>query len=91
MQMLVVAMILPSLLLMSPTKAYPALRAGGALFAGVAATGWIMERFFDIQTPVDRLVNAIGQDGVWFASAIVLTSLLCRYLTVVEAHKRTYS
>ena len=91
MQMLVVAMILPSLLLMSPTKAYPALRAGGALFAALAASGWIMERLFDIPTPVDRLVDVIGRHGLWFASAIVLTSLLCRYPTVFEAHKRTYS
>jgi hypothetical protein len=35
MQMIVVAVILPSLILMSSTRAYPFLRIGGALFAGL--------------------------------------------------------
>ena len=85
MQMLVVAMVLPSLMLMSRTKAYPAVRVIGAAFAGAAATGWIMERLFDIKTPVDEVVNAIARHGLWLASAVLLTSLACKALTGYKA------
>jgi hypothetical protein len=48
MQMVVVAAILPSLILMSRTSAYPIFRISGAVFAGVASVGWIVERLFDL-------------------------------------------
>ena len=52
MQMAVVALTLPSLILMSRTRAYPWLRVGGALFAGVASVGWIVERMIGAQGSV---------------------------------------
>jgi hypothetical protein len=41
MQMAVVAATMPSLILMSRTRACPFLRVGGALFALVASVGWM--------------------------------------------------
>jgi hypothetical protein len=38
-QMIVVVAVLPSLMLMSRTRAYPVLRIGGAVFAGMASLG----------------------------------------------------
>jgi len=80
MQMLVVAVILPSLMLMSRTRAYPVLRIGGAVFAGAASLGWIVERIFDIQTPVDRIVDSLARHALWIASTLFLVSLACRLL-----------
>ena len=51
MQLLVVLMVLPSLLLLSSTRAYPVLRIAGASFAGLASLCWIVERVFRISTP----------------------------------------
>ena len=68
MQMLIVAMILPSLMLMSRTRAYSALRIGGSVFAAIAAVGWIMERLFGIQTPVDVIVNAVARHAASIAA-----------------------
>lgn len=79
MQMLVVVMILPSLLLMSRTRAYSSLRIGGAVFAAIAAVGWIMERLFEIQTPVDTIVNAVARHAVSLAALLCVASLGCRY------------
>ncbi|MDT7815387.1 MAG: hypothetical protein QOJ42_5303, partial [Acidobacteriaceae bacterium] len=56
MQVAVVAAILPSLLLMSRTRAYPFLRSFGAFCAGVASMGWIADRIWNVQSGVDVVV-----------------------------------
>jgi len=80
MQMIVVAVILPSLMLMSRTRAYPVIQVGGAVFAGVASLGWIVGRLLDIPTPVDTIVEAIAHHALWAAAGLFLVSLACRYL-----------
>jgi HupE / UreJ protein len=77
MQLIVVAATIPSLVLMSRTRAYPFLRIGGALFAGVASLGWIAERLLGVHSPVDVLVNSVAQHGVWIAVGLFLLSLVC--------------
>jgi hypothetical protein len=77
MQMLVVATLLPSLLLMSRTREYSYFRAGGAVLAAVTSLGWTVERIFDGATPVDTVVNALARHGLWIAVALFLTSLAC--------------
>ena len=79
MQMIVVAVILPSLILLSRTRAYPILRIGGAVFAGAASVAWIVERLLDIETPVDIIVNALARHAHWIAVALFLISLACRF------------
>ena len=75
MQLLVVAAILPSLMLMSGSRAYTIFRTGGAVFAGAASVGWIVERLFDVEMPVDPIVNALAHRAVWIAAALFLTAL----------------
>ena len=53
MQLIVVAATMPSLVLLSRTRAYPVLRIGGGLFAGCASTGWIIERLL-VRTKLGR-------------------------------------
>ena len=79
MQLLVVALIMPSLLLLSRTRTYSKLRVGGAIFAGVASSAWIAERVFGVQTPVDKVVNGLAQTGVWGAAALLALSLGATY------------
>lgn len=87
MQMLVVAAILPSLMLMSRTRAYPILRIGGALFAGTASLGWTVERLLDVQTPVDTIVNAFARHGLLIAVNLFVVSLACRVLVTSQAQR----
>jgi hypothetical protein len=54
---------------MSRTRAYFMVRIGGAVFAGAASLGWIMERFVDVQTPIDTMVNALARYALWAAAA----------------------
>ena len=80
MQLIVVAAVLPSLVLMSRTRAYPFLRIGGALFAGLASVGWIAERLFDVHSSADVVVNLVAHHAVWIAGALFLISLGCWWL-----------
>jgi HupE / UreJ protein len=77
MQMAVVAAILPSLLLMSRTRAYPFLRLFGAFCAGVASMGWITERIWNAQSGVDVVVNGLMRHAVWIAVGLLFMSVAC--------------
>lgn len=89
MQLLVVAAILPSLLLLSRTRAYSLLRVGGAVFAGVASLAWMLERISGIETPVDGIINALAGHAVTFALDLFLVSLACTLL--FQSRKETSS
>ncbi len=77
MQIAVVAAILPSLLLMSRTRAYPFLRIFGAFCAGVASIGWIAERIWGVQSGVDVVVNGLMHHAAWIAVGLLLMSVAC--------------
>jgi HupE / UreJ protein len=77
MQMVVVAAILPSLVLMSRTRAYPFLRTFGAVGAGAASVGWIAERIWGVQSPVDVVANGLMHHAAWIAAGLFLMSAAC--------------
>jgi hypothetical protein len=87
MQLLVVAVILPSLILLSKTAAYPVLRIAGAIFAGAASLGWMAERLLDIQTPVDTIVNGVARYALWGAAGLFLVSVACGILVASRGRR----
>ena len=91
MQMLVVAATMPSLVLMSRTRAYPLLRIAGALFAGVASVGWIAQRLLGVHDSVDVVVNCVAHYAVWIAGALFLISLGCLWhmMPSISKHSRS--
>jgi hypothetical protein len=80
MQLLVVAITMPSLVIMSRTRAYPFVRISGALFAGLASTGWIVERLFGVHSSVDIVVEVVSRHVIWIAGALFLASVGCLLL-----------
>jgi hypothetical protein len=83
MQLIVIAATMPSLVLLSRTRAYPALRIGGALFAGAASVGWVIERVLDAHSSVDLVVDRIAHFAPWLVAALFLASLAAWYNTAV--------
>jgi len=77
MQLVVVAATMPSLVLISRTRAYPMLRTGGALFAGLAAAEWIVERLLGLRSSVDIVAGGIAHRGAWIAGGLCLMSAVC--------------
>jgi len=76
MQLIVVVATMPSLVLLSRMRFYSVLRIGGALFAGCASLGWIMERLLNVHSSVDVIVDGVAHHAAWIASALFLTSLV---------------
>jgi hypothetical protein len=79
-QLIVVAAIMPSLVLLSRLRSYSVLRIGGALFAGGASAGWIVERLLHVNYSVDLLVDGLALHAVWVAGGLLLISLACSLL-----------
>lgn len=77
-QLLVVAAVAPSLLLIARTPAYPALRTAGALFAGVAAIAWVVERVSGLGNPVAAGMDALLTHGPWLIGGLLLLALALR-------------
>jgi hypothetical protein len=76
MQLIVVAATMPSFVLLSRTSAYPLVRIGGALFAGLASLGWIVERLLGIHNSVDVIVDSVAHHSAWLAAVLFAASLL---------------
>jgi hypothetical protein len=77
MQLLVIAAAMPSIILLSQTRAYSWLRVGGAVFAAIASLCWIGNRLLGMHTPVDAVVDGIARHGAWIAVGVFAISLLC--------------
>ncbi|MBV9759921.1 MAG: HupE/UreJ family protein [Acidobacteriaceae bacterium] len=75
-QLLVVCGVAPSLILLSRTPAYSIFRFSGALFAGFASGGWILERLFGANASVDLAVARVAQDGPWIAACLFAISFV---------------
>jgi hypothetical protein len=78
MQLAVVAATLPSLLLLSRTRTYPAFRIAAALFAAFASMSWIANRLFNTQTQIDRVVETSARYSLQLALALFLLSIAAR-------------
>jgi hypothetical protein len=86
MQLAVVAATLPSLLLLSRTRAYSTLRIASALFAVIASSAWIAERLLEVQTPVDRLVATVASHSPQLATALFVVSVTCWLMRNLVTH-----
>ena len=74
MQLIVIAITLPTLLLLARTRARTAVRLGGAVFAGACAGGWLAERAFGLANPLQAVSDWLSPPPLWFALALGLAS-----------------
>jgi hypothetical protein len=84
MQLLVILATLPVLIVLSRSLLYPVIRTAGALFAATCATGWILERAFNLPNPLQHLVDWLAAPPNWliltlcFLSAVSIVFLGAR-------------
>jgi len=88
MQLIVVAIALPSLLLLSRTRLYPWARTTGALFAGTAAIAWIAQRLWDLPNPADAFVMALARQAAWIAVGLTMLGLIARSSAALRVPSR---
>lgn len=84
MQLMVVAAALPSLMLLSRTRLYEAIRTGGALFAGVAAAGWVAQRLWNVPNPADAIVTSLAHWAIWLALGLTLLGIAASSTAVLR-------
>jgi hypothetical protein len=61
MQLFVIALIVPWLILLSRSAIYKGVRIAGALFAGIAALAWMMERIMEKANPITVMIEKFVQ------------------------------
>jgi hypothetical protein len=76
MQLVVVVATMPSLVLLSRTRTYSVLRIGGALFAGFASVGWIVERLLSVHSPANVVVDSVAHHAIWITGVLWVISLV---------------
>jgi hypothetical protein len=75
MQLVIMALIIPSLMVLSTTEWYSVVRISGAIFATIAATAWIFERILEKPNPITEGVAVIANYGTWIIGALFLAAL----------------
>ena len=75
-QLAVIVSVLPLLLMVAPTRSYPAIRTCGAVFAGFAALAWIEERLTGHANGIgDALDTLLGKTPCILAAATIIAAL----------------
>jgi hypothetical protein len=83
-QVIVVALVMPSLYLLSETRLAPAIRTALALFGLAAAVGWVLERAAGAANPVAPATTAMIEHPLLVAAALGAVAITAR----VAARKR---
>ena len=78
-QLGVVAVMLPALVVLGQSSAYPRIRSTGALLSGIAATAWAIERILGKDNAAARAIDAGLGYAIW---PLGLVSLACLAIIV---------
>lgn len=85
-QLFVIAMIIPSLILLSKTILYPVFRSAGAFLSAVAALGWIVQRSTGNANLISDFADKVKQYDGWCVGALAVAAVVV-YATTAFADK----
>ena len=76
MQLIVVVLIIPWLILLSPTPAYKMVRVGGAITAATAALAWIAERITGVPNVATTFIQNNIKYAIWGIAILALLAII---------------
>jgi hypothetical protein len=76
MQLFIIAVIVPSFIILSKTNAYRFIRISGAAFAGMAAIAWMVQRYSEQSNVLTTVVEKIAEQAPWIMFGIVLLAII---------------
>ncbi len=76
MQLAVIMLVIPWLILLSRTSAHRVFRVLGAVLAGIAAIGWIVERIFEKSNFITELIEQASIYAIWLLGLLIIASIL---------------
>lgn len=82
MQLVAIALVVPSLCVIARGPLGPYVRRGVAAFGIAASLGWLLERAARITTPVPQLVERAGQHGLAIAAGFAAIALASFVITL---------
>jgi hypothetical protein len=77
-QLVLLSLVLPWLLLLARTRAYRVFRIGGAITAGVLASGWLLERTAGLANPVGPTVAWMERHPLALLIALAFAAIAAR-------------
>lgn len=80
MQLAVIIAVIPWLLLLSRTSFYAIFRVLGAILAGIASIGWIIERIFDEPNIITNLIAKATNYSSWLLGILIVGTVLLYFL-----------
>lgn len=88
MQLIAIALVVPSLLVLARGPLYPHLRRAVALIGAIAALGWLAERALGLPTIIPSLVERAGQHGLAIALILGVAALASIAMSVSLAKEQ---
>ena len=79
MQLVIMALIIPSLIVLSKTEWYAVVRMTGANFAAVAAIAWIFERISGKSNLITEGVAIVATYGTWVVGALFFAAVISHF------------
>ncbi len=79
-QLAVIVAVIPWLLLLSRTSFYAIFRVFGAVLAGIAAIGWIIERLLDEPNIITNLMAKATNYSSWILGFLIIGTVLLYFL-----------
>jgi len=67
MQLVIIALTVPSLMMLARRRGYAVLRRGAAAIAMAASAVWLFERLSGVTTPLSAVLDRAARHGVWLA------------------------
>lgn len=80
MQLAVIVAVIPWLILLSRTSFYSVFRVGGAILAGIAAIGWIIERLLEKSNVITDLIAKVANYSFWLLGVLIIVVVLVYFL-----------
>ncbi len=80
MQLAVIVAVIPWLLLLSRTSFYTVFRVFGAILAGLAAIGWIIERLSETPNFITIVIEKAANYAVWLLCILMIVSVIAYLL-----------
>ncbi len=81
MQLFVIAVTVPWLLILSRSWLYQYVRIGGAIFAGIAAIGWMVQRYVNSGNILASAVEYVSKYAVWLVVALAIVAIASNLIT----------
>jgi HupE / UreJ protein len=79
MQLAVIIAVIPWLLLLSRTSFYIVFRVLGAILAGIAAIGWIIERVFEKSNFITEAITKAASYAIWLLGCLIVVSIIAYF------------